>query len=430
MFSYFLKGIKNTHPERNIDFTDLIKLIQNNPHQSHIEKIRELRSKGDAYYKVLKELLPYLTPNCTVRVRNLEEQYYDLNFKSFSQFIYIDIDYDGDVYEYKKYIIEKYSHLISMVCISSSAGGVSILFKVTNVITKDNFEQVRNTIINTIIPNEIVDENAGGIGRAMFISYDPDVYYRYENSITLDLDGNNECIGIDPNSYPSYNRVKPQLLNKKNKENSTSITIPKYYIYNIEEVLANIITRTIVPVDNPIVDFKEYECIEPYIPAVITDTNKHRTYFKLIHQWSALNPEVNMNYLFSYLFFCNNTRAKPRMGMNELVRFFTSVYETIQSTGKVHAEPRIKRVHFNPDNEISQKGRWKERESIAKYLNGLYRRSITINKIQAAKLELEQKGLKVTNRAIARITELDEGTIRLRIMDNPIDMDDEVSLIN
>jgi hypothetical protein len=116
--------------------------------------------------------------------------------------------------------------------------------------------------------------------------------------------------------------------------------------------------------------------------------------------------------------------------MNELARFFTSVYETIQSTGKVFAEPKIKRVHFNPDNEIIQKSRWKERESIAKYLNGLYRRSITINKIQAAKLELEQQGLKVTNRAIARITAMDEGTVRLRIKDKSIDMDYEVSLIN
>ena len=139
-YSYFENGIKDVNPKKNIDFPQLIKLIRNNPKQSLIEQIRMLRLNGDDYYKTLKDTLPNITPNCIVSKRSLKGNKIDINLKVFSQYIYFDIDEPR--VDYKNYIIEKYGHLISMVCTSSSAGGVSLLFKITNQITKDNFNSI------------------------------------------------------------------------------------------------------------------------------------------------------------------------------------------------------------------------------------------------------------------------------------------------
>ena len=131
-YSYFENGIKDVNPKKNIDFPQLIKLIRNNPKQSLIEEIRMLRLNGDDYYKKLKDTLPNITPNCIVGYRSLKGNNIDTNLKMFSQYLYFDIDEPG--VDYKNYIIKKYGHLISMVCSSSSGGGVSILFKISNEI--------------------------------------------------------------------------------------------------------------------------------------------------------------------------------------------------------------------------------------------------------------------------------------------------------
>ena len=108
------------------------------------------------------------------------------------------------------------------------------------------------------------------------------------------------------------------------------------------------------------------------------------------------------------------------------MRFFNSVIDKIRTTGEVFPETFIKRVHFNPATEISSK----EKHTIAVQLNGIYQRSVTINKIIAAKQELHLQGKKMTNRAVARIIQMDEKTVGKYINAAPIDMDYEVSLWN
>jgi hypothetical protein len=92
----------------------------------------------------------------------------------------------------------------------------------------------------------------------------------------------------------------------------------------------------------------------------------------------------------------------------------------------VFVEKNIQRVHFNPAERITPK----EKQIIAAHLNGAYTKSITIGKINAAKIELERQGTKITNRAIARVIQMDEKTVGKYINSSPIDMDYEVSLWN
>ena len=431
MFSYFEKGIKDTTPLKIIDLSELVNIIRNNLHSVQIDVIRTLKKKGDNYYKVVKETLPNITPNCIVKERSLKGDQFEVNFIAPSGYIYIDIDKVPNILEYKKYLIEKYGCHASLICISPGGDGATMLFKVTNTITKENFDVLRSSLINTLLKDEKVDPNSAGIGRAMFISYDPEVWVNYENRITIEA-GETEMLETHPNSYSSsYNREDYHFSGDNisivtGSTNNTSSSFHRYKIHNIDKILSTVNSKTYVPVSNPVVDFKPVVFVEPYIPRMITDGNKHRTYFKLIHQWYYLNPGIEMDYLYSYLFFVNNTRAKPRMGTRELVRFFNSVINTIKTTGEVFAEPFTKRVHFNPAAGISAK----EKQVIAAQLNGAYQRSVTIEKIICAKQELELQGNKITNRAVARMIQMDEKTVGKYINTAPVDMDCEVSLWN
>ena len=125
MFSYFDGGIKNTESSNRIDLPKLIRIIQSNPNAEMIARIRELRNQGDISYKSYKSQLPYITPNCMVKKRNLGEDCFNENFLSFSQYMYFDIDVPN-AEEYKKYFIRQYGHLASMICLSSSGGGISV----------------------------------------------------------------------------------------------------------------------------------------------------------------------------------------------------------------------------------------------------------------------------------------------------------------
>jgi hypothetical protein len=136
---------------------------------------------------------------------------------------------------------------------------------------------------------------------------------------------------------------------------------------------------------------------------------------------------VDLDYIYSYLFFINNNKTTERMRTKELVRFFNSVIDNINRTGEYHIETRIKRVHFNPDNkELSGD----EKKTIASVINGACTRWETRKKIDSAIDLLNVQNIKPTNRAVAKLIGMSVDTIGDRKKDPPIDMDYEVSLFN
>lgn len=427
--SYFEKGLNNTIPSKIIGLPDYVRMVKDDYLIEEFNTIRNLRINGNNEYKILKKDLPYITPSVIVKKRKLKTVT-DIqdNLIQFTGYFYLDIDAFPEqfsVYTYKDYIIKRYGHLVSFVCLSSSLGGVSILIKITNEVTVDNFQSLWDTIRLTIFQDEEVDTNCQGIGRAMLQSYDEYLYVNYDNCITLDaIIDNKEKIGVDPIVCTVYNKVNPHLFNQCNKLDPNTF---KYKVYNIDEVLATIKTKTIVPVFNPIVEFREEEIIESYIPKVIKDGMKHKTYYVLIHQWYYLNQDVAIDYLYSMLFYVNNVYAKPRMEVKELSRFFTYVISKIKESGKINVKPKKRWIHWNKENkELTSH----EKLKIAKALTGAFERHTTINKIQEAKKQLELDGKKITNRAIAKMIQMDVSTVGKRIKDEPVDMNYEVSLWN
>lgn len=409
--------------------TDYVRMVMDEKLVEVFNNIRRLRANDNNEYKKLKKNLPYITPSVILKKRKLETPFeVQENLIQFTGFFYFDIDKfpeDYTVYSYKDYIISRYGHIASFVCLSSSLGGVSILIKVSNEVTVNNFKNIWDEIKLSILKDEEVDENCQGMGRAMLLSYDKEVYVNYDNFITLDsIIDNKEKIGIDPIVCTVYNKVNSHLFNQCNKLDPTTF---KYKEYSIDEVLANIKTKTIISITNPVVEFREEEVIVPYIPKVIVDGKKHKTYYVLLHQWYYLNQDVPVDYLYSYLFYINNVFAKPRMEVKELSRFFTFVIGKIKETGKVNIKPQKRWVHWNQENkELTSQ----EKIRIAKILTGAYKRKNSIAKIHGAIQELEFKAKKVTIKAISDLTGLDPGTVCKRLKDEPVDMDYEVSLWN
>jgi len=411
MFSYFEDGITDTICNRFVDLPELVKKIKNNPNADLIEEIRTLRRTGDELYKKLKEQLPNITPNCLVNRRSLDEDNFRTNFIRSSGYIYFDIDTINPD-EYKDYFIRKYGHVTSLVCLSSSKGGISVLFKVKNELTNDNFDFIRNQIINTILAGEPIDSHAGGLGRAMFISSDAQVYVNYENEIEI-----------------STADIKKEPIKKEVKQSNSSTFITNrlnspFSVLSIDKVYEKLHTSTQVEVLNPVVDFKPIDFVEVYIPKIIKDGTKHTIYQSMIHHLVHLNPYIEKEYIFSFLFYVNNRFARPKMEKKELIRFFNLVYNGIKRTGVTNHQHFTKFVHFNPDCGISDE----EKIQVANSLNGYRRRNISIQKIQAAKGELIRTGRKLTQKNIVEISGLSPKTVRARLNSELIDMDEMMKM--
>jgi hypothetical protein len=416
MISYFQDGINDIIPRKQIDIAQLVKIIRDNPLRDKIEHIRLLRLNGDEVYRKLKKQLPYVTPHCKVKVRNLNKETGGLekNLVSFSNYIYCDIDGMSDVDQYKKYFIERYGQFALLVCKSCSCGGLTVLFRITNEITIENFDVIYYNLISTVLKDEKVDPNAEGIGRAMFISSDPDVWFNYDNEVELDLSNNDAT----------------EIKKEVNQSNSYGVYIntlvSPFSRISFNQILEHVRFETTVNVENPVLDFKPINYVKVFVPKVIQDGTKHQYYTRYIHSLVYLNPEIEKDYILSYLFYVNSNFARPGMDPKELIRLFLSVYNGITNTGLIHVKTRIKNVHFNPSCGLGNS----KRSQIANFLNGAHRRSITIDKIQDAIQSIVQMGNKITQKEVARVSGLNVKTVRTHFDAERIDVQQIVRDLN
>jgi hypothetical protein len=114
------------------------------------------------------------------------------------------------------------------------------------------------------------------------------------------------------------------------------------------------------------------------------------------------------------------------MNNKELVRLFDFVYDSIKTTGNIYPVINTRFVHFNPDYILTGK----KKNSIANTLNGYHKKYININKILAAKQEITDPAIKITQKLIAEITGLYVQTVRKYFNSEPIDMDQVINDIN
>lgn len=408
MISYFEGGINKPKPKKQIEFSDLIDLIKNNPNASVIEQIRMLRQQGNDVYKEIKDTLPYITPNCSVKYRKLKKEVeFETNFICSSGYIFFDIDDIKDVIQYKKYFIEKYQHLVSLVASSTSLGGISILFKLKNHPTsKFEYFQVWETIRTTILKDEKIDINCKDFGRALFVSYDTSLYYNFENEIDI-KDYINEANSIS---------IQQNIV----RNDPSDISNYKFNKIPIKEVFNKLILKTCVDVSNPLVEINPVDYSEVNFHRGIKDGTKHNIYMGMIHTLVYLNPDIQPDYIFQYLLYVNNNFADPSMDKEKLENLFRFVYESIKSNPDYEFKNiRTKSVHFK--SGCSKSG--DEKRKIAVELNGVIRKNSSIDKIDLARQQLEAQGIKITQKKIAELSGLSIATVKRRFKEQLSDLD-------
>jgi hypothetical protein len=418
MFSYFNGGIKNIYPKRHIDLPSLVRLIKNNPEKLKIEKVRELRRTG-MDYSTSKSYLPYITPNCLVRIRKLKDS--DFNLMTPSSYIYIDIDDYSNSQKLKDRFIVEYGHLASLICVSCSGGGISILFKVSNLLkTENDFHIARQYIIDNIIVGEKIDGNVKDIARAMFISSDPDLFFNYENEIE---------IPIELFKKSKFKRENCLIEDKKSKVFKLPIDctpLGSFIPTPINEVLAQLVFETPVTVENPVVDFKEVDYVEVRFKYLIKDTKKHKTYTNMTHKLIFLNPTADKQLLLSYLYHVNEEHTGyKKMELRELISLFDTVYYGAKFLGNSKVKPVSKRIHYNKDCEVNFNKR-----KVSGKIRGAIQKNQTKLKIKAIIEEMEEKGLSLSKSSISRYSGIHRGTLGEHMGTDLIDIDILINEIN
>lgn len=420
VFNYIENGIKKTIPNKQISLSNLEGIIKNNPKKSFIEYIIDLKRSGDKSFRDEKKKLPNILPNCIVKKRNLEGENFELNFISSTGYIYIDIDYKGnDIQGFKEYFINRYGHLVTMVSLSSTHGGLAILFRITNKIqSQDDFYQIWSNLKDTILKDESIDEDCKDIGRAMFIPYDPNVFINYSNTITVEL----------VREYVKETKVKSmsQCISKRGSKYILSHTI--YKLYDITTILKVLKLKTPVICNNPVVDVYPIDYTIVTFHKNIQDGNKRKMYNVIIHGLVYLNPDIEPDYIFSYLNYINNKYATPSMEFNELVYLFNSVYTNIKNNESYNYRGvRIKWVHYNTNSGLLPN----EKRYLACKINGMRRGNDSIKKILDAKEYLKLQGIKVTQKKLMEITGLGIATIKKHYRKEGVfDIDQFVNQIN
>jgi hypothetical protein len=418
MFSLFKGGIQDKFLNRHIDLPSLVKLIKNNPESLKIEKVRELRRSVKDYDK-LKKSLPNITPNCLLKVRKFKDAEYNLIAPS--SYIYFDIDDYPNSQTLKDRFIEEYGHLASLICISCSGGGISVLFKVSNILKNENdFLITRQYIIDNILVKEKIDTNAGGIARAMFISSDSNLFFNYDNEIEI----------------PEYYFKNKNLINKKctnevikplyNMVHSNCALLEPFNPTPIKEVLEQLIFETQVKVINSIVEFKEVEYVEIRYGYIIKDGFKHKTFTNIIHKLVYLNPNSERQILLSYLYHINQSNTgDTQMNEKELIRLFDFVYNGIKDQGRTNVKPQLKRIHYNKDSRSEF-----DKRRISGLIAGAIKQNTNKLKIEIAINEIQENGFKVTNSSISKYSRLNRGTIIKHRMTELIDLEKLIEEIN
>ena len=422
--SYYNEGgiNKQKQPIKYITLEEFVLLVKNNPNIGFYENLRNLSITDKEQYDKLKKTLPFITPHVEAIGRKLSGDYFDINFRSFTQLMYFDIDNVENVQSEKQRIINRYGDFVSFVCVSPSGLGITIIIQIENELTRDNFEMIWSSIRINEFKDENIDTKATGIGRTMFISSDKDVYYNPNVSLAVDFTMD-EKVGNHTNSLG----VKITNYVNSHISNTNTITKKKYRSYSINEILNTIVTSTPVEVDNEIVDVNEVvDYVSMYIPRIIVDGKKRSTYLIMIHQLFHLNPDLQIDIIYSYIWFINNNFAKPRMEKSQLLRHFNNVVDEIHKTKMVSVNYKTRSIHWNRNCQFLH---CIDKMTISKRLVGLHTRYKNQNSVFEAIDRLGVEGKKITNKAIKEITGKDIKTIR-NYRDKPlIDMEVEIKVI-
>jgi hypothetical protein len=409
MFSYFENGIKQVFPTKNIHLNQVVQITRNNPKIHLINELRELRNQGNIEYKLKKQNLSYITPACIVQKRELKPSInFERNFISSSGLIYLDIDLNDItlVKSYKDYLVSTYGHLISFCGISASYGGVSVIVTVNaDIYSPQSYTNCWRFLVENIFHTEKIDNSTSDIGRAMFLSSDPDVFVNYNSVFDLQSAQLDTFVLEDNNLYTNtrskQNKEKIRSCDKDSPcENSLSDL--KWLRRSTEH---KIIYKSEIEVKNNIVDIEERDYTELYFNRNIPDTKKHRYYTSIIHKFMHLNPHADKSDLLAYLYELNK-HQNPRMTDRRLKEIVNFQWDLIHNDDYEYISNK-KHVFFSKDCGLTKYHKIR----IANEATARRRMNKSIRIIQDTKSIMLENGLRITKSSVARESGLSRTTV-------------------
>jgi hypothetical protein len=397
----------------SVTFNELVGIISDHPQKNEITYLRDLKKKNDLKFKKIKKEMMCISPNSNFTRR--------ANQKNFAGTGYIYFDFDipnpEDVEELKHKFITKFGNICSIICKSITYGGISVLVKIDkNIKTENEFKLVYNHILNNYFHQflRINDIKVRFINALFFIPFDADVYY------------NRDCI-LSINSILNKKSIKHSIENTP--PNNIDRLIPKtinYKLYPQNEVNLKLVYKTRYTTKNEIFDFNELEFTNvPYINQ-IKDGQKHKLYYTIIHILKFLNPEVEDDYIFSYLYYINKYYTDKPMNSRRLNEICDYAFSCINKNGYVFSNFYLKKFHFNAKNKLSKK----EKMNIVNKVNGVIKKNKTIDKINNAKFELINLGQKITTKSLHMATGLSIATVKRYYRSIPVEINDFIEMMN
>jgi transcriptional regulator with XRE-family HTH domain len=143
------------------------------------------------------------------------------------------------------------------------------------------------------------------------------------------------------------------------------------------------------------------------LPDIIIDGTKHTLYTRIVNALYYINNNITKQQVLSYLFYVNN-RALPAMDSKYLYNFISRLCDNIENTGEIKIKPRIKRIHFNKESNLTKN----QKQIMAAKINGTLRTNRTREIIQNSKYELGIRNMKITQKEVAQHTGLSIATVK------------------
>ena len=174
--SYFRRIRKTTTPEAETTILDFLKNVKEGAWKDKIDPINALTHEDPKELKNLvreakAKTLPYVTISGTF------SKFGDANLIKHSGFLCLDIDEVEDLNtEWDKIVADQYTYAAFK---SASGNGIAVLVKINPKKHKESFKSLQSYYLENF--QITLDKSCSNIGRARFVSYDPDTFIN-ENS--------------------------------------------------------------------------------------------------------------------------------------------------------------------------------------------------------------------------------------------------------
>lgn len=376
-----------------ISIQQLVSIVKSNPQKELITKIRNVEYKSKEYNN-LKLSVNAITPH------GIFNSLKNDGLEDLSGYLYYDIDgFDtlNELNDTKKELIN--TNMVSFISKSVGGKGLSFLIKVDDIY-EYNFNDIYNYVREQLINSGFnIDKAANGLVRKMIISSDEDLYYN--NMVSL---------SIDKVSFKNYlNNLREFKTNQELKErihirpNDTILEI-----IPLKELLSQIKIETLytkeIKGDYIIEEMDYYKII---LPKIIKDGTKHTLYVRIINALYYINSNINKGQVYSYLHHINKM-ATPKMNEYKLKELVNNLCDVIETTGEIRIKPRIKRLHFNKESNLTKN----QKQSMGAKLGAKIRNNKTLELIDRARKECYKNNWIPTQSKIVELTGLGIATVK------------------